>query len=44
MNDLELCQLLGLEDEYIKFQSEMKDSMELFKFIKNDWQFNKNDI
>ena len=33
MNDLELYQLLGLEDEYIKFQSEMKDSMELFKFM-----------
>lgn len=24
MNDLELYQLLGLEDEYNKFQSEMK--------------------
>ena len=33
MDDLELYQLLGLEDECIKFQSEMKDSMELFKFM-----------
>ena len=33
MDDLELYQALGLESEYIKFQSEMKDSMELFKFM-----------
>ena len=33
MDDLELYQTLGLESEYIKFQSEMKDSMELFKFM-----------
>ena len=36
MDDLELYQLLGLEEDYIKFQNEMKDSIELFKFIVGD--------
>ena len=36
MDDLELYQLLGLEEDYIKFQNEMKGSIELFKFITGD--------
>ena len=36
MDDLELYQILGLEEDYIKFQNEIKDSMLLFKFITGD--------
>ena len=36
MDNLELYQLLGLEEDYIKFQNEMKGSIELFKFITGD--------
>ena len=34
MDDFELYQLLGLEQEYIKYEKEVKSSIILFNFLK----------